>query len=105
METITKTYTLNNVWQVTFKPGTVDDEDGTLYTILVSVSCHNGNRIEERITGQVKRDGCCDWGFGQPIVLHFCGRSDASLFDLIFADAAQIYGSESEIFEECFVTT
>ncbi len=88
METV-KQYQLDNLWRVTFTPENFD-EDNHPYTVQFSVEHLNGNRFEHEFNGQIKRTGCWDIGFNEPLLLHFCGTEDTKLFGLMFIDANAI---------------
>jgi len=60
------------------------------WNVRVDISVKNGDKWEAEIAGQVKRSGCCDWGFGQQVLLHFCGGKDAMIFAMIFQDAMEM---------------
>jgi len=85
---MTRTYKLENTWSVKF---TVEHEG---LVVMVDVSCLNGDRFDLEFSGQVKKSGCCDFGFGKPTMIHFCGRKDTDLFRLVFNDAMSIMRGE-----------
>ena len=89
MEPIVVEITLDNQWRLTFTPEN-QMEDGKFYNVQIIIERFNPPWWEREITGQVKRDGCADWGGGRPVLIHWCGRKDAELFMIAYDKATAI---------------
>lgn len=89
-------FQLDNTWRVTFTAR--GDLAGvrleTAYALAVQIERLDGDQWLCELTGQVKRDGCCDWGEGDQVLLHFCGRQDAALLGVVFRLAMRLMGEE-----------
>lgn len=88
---------LDNLWRITYTPDSYDPEyHDRPYSVRVLVERDNGGEWEEEVEGSVKRSGCCDWGFGQPTMIHFCGKKDAALFFHIYGEARKEFWPDEE---------
>lgn len=74
---------LDNYWRINLE-NDYKDNYGKLYSIDVSIEQLNGDKWDLQINGQVKTDGCADWGFNKPVMLHFCGKRDAGVIQLTY---------------------
>lgn len=84
-------FILTNQWAMEFRHPDVRAAEGhILHVVLARL---NGDVWEEAIAGQIKADGCADWGFGQPVMLHFCGPEDATILTLAYQEAAKVFAA------------
>lgn len=86
---------LDNNWRLELTVGLLQS-DGEIYNVEVSIYTQNGERFEPVIHGQVKRSGCCNWGYGDQVVMHFCGRKDTQIFQIAFDQAMLIMSNHSD---------
>lgn len=89
---IIREHLLENNWRVTYTDeDDFDDDEAGPFAVTVDIERSNGGEWEGCISGQIKRDGCCDWGFAQPVMLHFCGRKDADLLAVVMDEAEELF--------------
>lgn len=81
--------TYSNSWRVDLESDT-RFEDETLFNVEFSLFYKNGHSWEQVLRGQVKHNGCADWGYGFPVMLHFCGREDCKIFEFIYDQATKL---------------
>lgn len=60
------------------------------YVVDFDIFSMNGNDWDLIVEGQVKSDECCDWGYGKPTMIHFCGEKDCFLFVYAYRAAFQL---------------
>lgn len=90
----TKELLLSNNWRV-WVEWQRHEGDGP-YVVDFELYRQNGEGFELEVKGQVKRIGCVDIGFGQPTMIHFCDRSDTTIFTEVFDFARKCIQEEDE---------
>ena len=91
-------FKLNNDWalEMTLE---YPDEEGIPYVISCKIFRKNGS-WELEVEGQVKRTECCDWGYGKPTMIHYCGREDTTLFTRVYDECMAYIGEFEEVAEK-----
>lgn len=85
---------LDNRWLIHYKPDS-DDPDEACF-VRVEIYRWNFSAWQEEIRGQVKLGGCADWGFNQPVMMHFCGPQDCQILARAYEKALTFIGRELE---------
>ncbi len=85
--------TLHNKWKVEITPENCDQEpteEEPAYNCEFSLFVMNGHDWEFVVRGQVKNTGCMDIGYGDNIIIHFCGRKDCEIFQFIYDKSKEV---------------
>ena len=88
----TREITYDNEWRVELIPGNLTD--GGLYDVGFRLYRRNGYEWQLEIRGQVKREGCSNWGYGDKVILHGCGRKDMEVFAWVYDQVKALFGDD-----------
>lgn len=83
-------FKLENNWRVEITPENLM-ESGKHYNASFALFRQNGNEFELQVRGQIKHDGCADIGFAESVMIHFCDRADAQVFDRIYEECREFF--------------
>lgn len=83
--------TLDGRWKVGFFKRFSNGDD-KFFVVEFRLTRRDGNGWNLEIRGQVKKDGCSDWGFGDRVMLHGCGWWDMMVFGWVYDLAMALHG-------------